>query len=116
MHKWHAEWTGNWPNYCCGQWHLYRNGEEIDLVQTGCPFTTDDRHEPAGTYGQYSRWSFDEDWHEHWSSYEDGLGRHAWIRKHQKWLRRIAPRSEWPAIYRAFQSEDWRYGCCGGCI
>ena len=116
MHEWRTEWTGSYPNYCCGEWHLYRDDEEIDLSMAGCPFAMGDRHEPADTHGWFPSWYFDENWQECWDSVESGLGRHAWIRLNQKWLRRIAPRNEWPAIYRAFKAEDWRHNCCGGCI
>lgn len=31
MSEWKAAWTGTYPCRCCGEWHLYRDGEEVDV-------------------------------------------------------------------------------------
>ena len=114
--EWIAEWSGQYPNHCRGSWTLTRvkgtTAKVIDLAKAGCPFVDS----PAGTYGHYEYWTFGDDWLEEWYTYANGLGCHKWCRKHRKWLAKIAPKQEWPAIFRAFQAEDWRHECCGGCI
>ena len=107
--KWTAYWTGGFPNLCGGMWYLYGNGEE---VKTEIPF----QGEPAGTYGEYATWHFDEDWLEQWEFYEAGMNCKDWCNEYRKWLSTIAPGEEWPQIFAAFQEQDWRYNSCGGCI
>ena len=109
MTKWTAEWTGRYPCVCSGEWKLFKNGEPVQIFP---PF-----HDTcAGTFGTYDRWSFNEDWSEEWEQYEDGLFCEDWCAYYSEWLETIAPKEEWEAIFDAFQQEDWRHGCCGGCI
>lgn len=110
MHNYYnSEWTGSYPNLCYGEWKLYKNGDEVN---TEIPF----RYTSADTFGTYHRWYFNSDWHEEWEDYEDGLPEQEWIANHQKWLRTIAPKTDWPSIYHAFAANDFREGECGGCI
>lgn len=109
MGKWEARWKHDGISLCIGYWELYHDGVKVD---TKIPFAT----EPAGTYGDYDEWTFDEDWNDIWDSYEDGFDMSEWVADHSDWLATIAPESEWPAIYDAFSSEDWRPGSCGACI
>lgn len=87
---------------------LFKDGEEVD---TRIPF----QGIPAYTYGEYTRWEF-VDWVEEFSSYKDGMMFEEWRVEHRHWLDSIAPHNEHRAIYEAFQSNDWRYDSCGGCI
>ena len=109
MHEWTAEWTGSFPNLCKGEWHLYRDGVE---VETQIPFQWDD----AGTEGTYFEWSFGPGCEEQWDPYEDGMAEGVWCETYSEWLSTFAERDEWGAVFRAFQKSDWRSNSCGGCI
>ena len=111
MSKWSASWSGNFPNFCRGEWRLYRDDVLVADAKT-IPFG----HGPANTFGTYRQWTFDEDWSEVWYEYEEGLTMDSWIDLYAEWLRGIAAPEEWCRIYEAFRKEDWRSGCCGGCI
>lgn len=115
-----TEWTGKYPCFCAGRWHLYENDHEINLYEIGCSFVQSlesysDEH--ANTYGVYSHWYFDDDWLEYFEDYTEGLEASEWIDKNKDWLINISDNEEdWYLIYDAFQTNDWRYGECGGCI
>lgn len=109
MSEWNAIWSGSYPNLCSGHWTLYKDGEKVD---TEIPFQGYD----ANTYGEYSSWYFDDDWMDRWDYYYDGLECDKWCETYKDWLSTIASDDEWPDIYYAFNVEDWRSGCCGGCI
>lgn len=106
--EWQAVWSGCYPCLCEGFWTLLRNGKPI---KTDIPF----QEGPAGTLGAYWSWHF-EDWEEVFEEYEDGLDCDTWCRAHAEWLASIAPEDEWPQIFAAFRTEDFRPGSCGGCI
>lgn len=108
MSEWIAKWSGEYPNLCCGEWTLYKDGEPIKDI----PF----KEASAYTYGMYRGWSFDEDMNEYFYAYVDGMGADDWIENYREWLEAIADESEFNAIYDAFAEEDWRSGSCGGCI
>lgn len=114
-----AKWTGSYPNLCSGSWHLYENGEEINLQENSCPFVAGpddycDSH--ANTYGYYSSWHF-EDWVETADYYYDGLEAFDWVKDNIDWLSNISNNKEdWYAIYDAFNAEDFRPGSCMGCV
>ena len=108
MTKYYAEWTGEYPNLCHGEWRLYRNEKELNVE---IPF----QGSPADTFGVYSEWWF-ENWSEVFGDYEDGLSCKEWCEEYQEWLSKIAPEQDWNKIFEAFQENDWRYGECGGCI
>ena len=112
QHEWQAEWTGSYPCHCYGEWHLYRDGEEVDLEAIGCPFIEAD----AGTFGHYRQWRFLENWEEEWYYVPSGLGQKKWCAKNADWLRKLDTPFDWREIYKAFREHDWRSGCCGGCI
>ena len=109
MLKYEAKWSGGYPCLCSGEWKLYINGE---LSEVEIPF----QGEPADTYGTYPSWHFDENWCEVFEDYEEGLNVDAWCEEYKDYLDLIAPVSDWPLVYEAFSSEDWRHGSCGGCI
>lgn len=104
-----CEWTGAWPCLCSGQWILFVDG--VDMSDT-IPF----QGEPAGTFGEYASWHFDEDYLEVWDSYKSGRGCDEWCKEYAEWLGSIAPSEDWPIVFAAFSEYDWRHGECGGCI
>lgn len=108
---WVAVWNGGEWCLCHGTWELFHDGQRVN---TAIPFQGRD----AGTFGTYSYWFFggESGWDEQWEDYEDGLATDAWCEENREWLATIAPREEWPEIFWAFQSEDFRPGSCGGCI
>ena len=107
MAEWRTEWTGSYPNFCSGEWHLYKDDEEVENIFGS---------HPAGTLGTYSEWFFDDGYLETWRDYRDGMGEKVWVRQNKDWLKKIADEEDFPKIYKAFQENDWRYSCCGGCI
>lgn len=116
QHEWKTEWDGHYPCFCSGKWHLFKDGEEVDLEEVGCPFAQGTHQRPAGTYGEYAQWLFDHNWSEHWVYYRSGLGCKAWCRANAEWLKKLDAPFDWRAIYKAFRENDWRPGQCGGCI
>ena len=75
------------------------------------------RGDCANTRRMFSEWHFESDWrNDVWDGYEDGLDCDEWCETYSEWLATIAPKVEWPTIYKAFQSNDWRRMSCGGCI
>lgn len=107
----HAEWTGNFPNLCSGEWKLNVNGVDVSDKIPECL-----RNSPMNTFGTYSTWHFDDDYDEVWEDYEDGLEEIDWIKRNNSWLSNISPdETVWSNIYYAFQSCDWRHLSCGGC-
>ena len=104
-----TKWTGEYPNLCYGEWKLYVNGKISDIE---IPF----QYHPANTLNSYSKWGFDDQWSEYWESYIDGMDCIDWCKKYSDYLTQIAPESDWPTIFEAFQENDWRHGQCGGCI
>ena len=109
MAQYWTEWTGRYPNLCHGEWHLYRDKEELNVE---IPF----QGSPANTFGTYYEWGFDENYCEDFEDYEDGLACDAWCNEYQDYLEKVAPKSDWPCVFAAFQKKDWRHGICGGCI
>ena len=89
-----AKWTGDYPNLCSGQWILKVNNIDVSHL-----IPEDLRNEPMNTYRDYMSWNFTPDWEVENNYYEDGLFC-----------------DEWVEIYEAINSQDWRYGECGGCI
>ena len=108
MSKWRAEWSGGYPTLCHGEWTLLKDSQPIDNI----PF----QGQPAYTFGEFEQWSFDENWHEVFESYEDGMSEESWIEHHRSWLERIAEEQDFPKIYKAFAENDFRTSSCGGCI
>ena len=110
MAEWIAEWSGDYPNLCRGEWTLTRDGEDfsdyIPFRENAC----------ASTFGTYEEWSFDDNWSEQWTDYEAGLELDEWCEQNADWLSQIADESEWEDIFLAFQEKGWRSGSCGGCI
>lgn len=111
--NYHVTYDGAFPNFCCGNLTLYKNGIVLASGKD-IPFNTAFRCYGANTYGEYIRntWCGGEVYY----TYVDGLKQKAWIRKNKAWLKSLAPKRDWPAIFRAFQASDMRPECCGGCI
>ena len=107
-----AKWNGRYPNFCSGQWTLIVNGTDVsdkipmDLI-----------NHPMNTYGLYNKWKFGADWDVIWDDYYDGLDCTEWIEENDYWLNTITKDFDIKtSIYYAINSEDFRYGSCGGCI
>ena len=108
MNMYTTEWTGTYPNLCSGEWTLFKYSEKVDVE---IPF----QGNPANTFGIYSEWWF-ENWSEVFGDYEDGLSCEEWCKENKDYLEKVAPKSDWPLVFEAFQENDWRHGSCGGCI
>lgn len=109
MNTYTAEWSGCYPCLCSGEWTLFKNGEKVSVE---IPF----KKSPANTFGVYSEWYFNEHYCEEFEDYEDGLACDAWCNEYRDYLKKVAPKSDWPLIFAAFQAKDWRHNMCGGCI
>lgn len=115
-----TEWTGRYPTLCSGIWHLYRDGEEINVKDI--PFNYDDcdpewfHARPAETFGTYSLIYFGRDFEERYEEYADGLSVEEWIEKYRDWLETIAEEADFSKVYAAFQENDFRHTSCGGCL
>ena len=75
------------------------------------------------TYGQYSRWYFDEEYCEYDEYYYDGLEKDEWIVENYEWVVPMFNEFDIPVtpsllsnLYHQINEEDWRSGSCGGCI
>lgn len=117
MSEWKTTWSGERWCYCVGDWKLYKNGVE---VKTDIPFNdgsavSDGKH--ANTYGEYRIIEFNENYEEEDRWIEDGLHEAEWIATYDEWLSILTDDyGEKMKIYYAFNANDWRPGCCGGCI
>jgi hypothetical protein len=108
-HKISVKWTGHWPCLCSGEWIITIDGQQVKLPE-------DVRSSDMNTYGTYSRWHFGEDWEEIWESYVDGLTFEPWLAENS-WVKDLSLSSaEEQELYDAISEQDWRHGCCGGCI
>lgn len=107
-----AKWTGDYPNLCSGQWILKVNNKDVSHL-----IPEELRNEPMNTYRTYQCWHFNDNWEEKWDSYKDGLFCDEWIKENKEWLNKISTdHSAQAEIYEVINSQDWRYGECGGCI
>lgn len=116
MSYYEARWSGEFPTLCKGMWSLYRDGEELDC---DIPFNDYEkgRGVPANTFGGNTGWQWEEEsMGEEYYVYTDGLPMKDWIAEYRWWLETIAEPEDWPAVFEAFQEEDWRPRTCGGCI
>lgn len=105
----YAEWTGAYPNLCCGKWVLKVNDIDYSELLEG--------KGEMNTYGSYPTWYFDDDYCENWEYYEDGLKFPEWKLANSEWLEKITDNQELQEdIYEAIASVDWRHMMCGGCI
>ena len=113
-----AEWTGSYPTLCFGEWIIEIDGVRIvddteDIILKG----------NMDTYGEYSKWCFDDDYSEAWNCYMDGLEYDKWIQSETgKELIELIKRNgfdltddELEELYFNLQREDFRNGSCGGC-
>jgi hypothetical protein len=108
MTKYYAEWSGSYPCLCSGEWTLFIDDEPCKVE---IPFQGD----CADTFGTYEEWHF-ENWIEVFEDYECGMHCDDWCNEYQDYLEKVAPKSDWPLVFEAFQANDWRHGSCGGCI
>ena len=108
-----ANWTGEYPNLCHGEWQLWIDGVDYsDKIPKALRKNTH-----MDTFGHYEQWAFDEEFSEVWETYEEGLEVDEWIETNWSWLLEITTEEElMKSIYYAFQKVDWRHGQCGGCI
>lgn len=108
-----ANWTGEYPNLCHGEWQLWIDG--VDYSDKIPKTLRKNTH--MDTWGLYEQWAFDEEFSEVWETYEEGLEVDEWIETNSSWLIEITTEEElMKDIYYAFQEKDWRHGQCGGCI
>ena len=106
-----AKWTGKYPNLCSGQWILKVDNKDVSYL-----IPDELRNEPMNTCNTYRSWHF-ENWEEVFNSHEDGLFCDEWLEENKYWLEKISTDPfVWVEIYEAINSQDWRYGECGGCI
>ncbi len=108
-----VEWTGGYPALCHGYWIIAINGKTLQGLGT----------DHMNTLGNYSIWSFDDDWHEVWERYDDGED---WcnsgnLPNNLGMALRLAgfdPKDKelLQELYIKVQEEDWRSSSCGGCI
>ena len=111
-----VEWTGCYPCLCSGECII--KYEEIELtVPEEC------KYKPMDTYGEFSRWYFDENYMEEWEYYEDGWNKDIWINRKIYWIKPMFEEHDieitdelLSELYDKIQEEDWRHGSCGGCI
>lgn len=107
-----AKWNGRYPNFCSGQWTLIVN--DVDVTDK---IPMDLINHPMNTYGLYNNWKFGSHWNVIWDDYYDGLSCSEWIEENDYWLSKITKDNSIKSdIYYAINSEDFRLGCCGGCI
>lgn len=119
-----AEWTGEYPSLCVGEWKLYYRHEEyldddtIDIWYDDISnlIPEDLKHEPMDTLGVYSSWYFDSDYIEQFEDYTDGLDFEEWCKENESWIHLICDPKDYKSLYEAFNEHDWRYESCGGCI
>ena len=106
-----VKWTGEQPCLCSGEWILMIDGEDKSYL-----IPKDLRHDEMGTYGTYFSWHF-ENWNEVFEDYQDGMVCNEWIKHNKYWLDNISTdQTIQEQLFYEFQSSDWRYGSCGGCI
>lgn len=102
-----AEWTGQYPCLCSGEWKLFIGDQDYSHM-----IPEDKRRSHMNTAGVYSDWHF-ENWTEVFEDYEDGLEFEEWLVENP-WVHDLpAPDLD---IFVAFSCEDFRPGQCGGCI
>lgn len=106
-----AKWTGDYPNLCSGQWILKVNNKDVSHL-----IPDELKNEPMNTYNIYRPYHL-ENYQIVCNSYKDGLFCSDWIKENEEWLNKITTDSFVQVeIYEAINSQDWRYGECGGCI
>lgn len=112
----YVEWTGCYPCLCSGEWIIKYKGQKLNIPE-------DIKHDHMNTYGQYSRWYFDEEYCEYDEYYYDGLEKNEWIVENYEWVVPMFNEFDIPVtpsllsnLYHQINEEDWRSGSCGGCI
>lgn len=111
-----AEWTGEYPNLCSGEWIVTFNSEPVKLPESI-------KGSSMNTYGEYTSWYFTDGWDEKTEYYEDGLCTNEWIEQNQDLIEEVFMENGIPLteenmkdFYLAFVDQDFRHGSCGGCI
>ena len=106
-----ANWSGEYPCLCVGEWSLKVNGEDVsDKIPK------DLRESSMNTRGNYRSWHF-EKWMEVFENYSDGLDCEDWIEENKEWLNTITTDVDTKKeIYNTINMQDFRSGSCGGCV
>lgn len=111
-----VEWTGEFPCLCHGEWIIKYNDINLTVPQ-------DVQGRPMNTFGEYSRWEFNEDFEEEWDIYTDGLDKQSWININIIWISNMFNEHNIKVtdellseLYNKIQENDWRHESCGGCI
>lgn len=109
--KYRVEWVHDF-SYCIGHWVLEKNGENISHL-----IPEDKRKKDMGTLKDYEYWDMDDDDCVVWNTYEDGMTVGKWIEYNKDWLLNVTDYAdEWEVLYKLFNENDWRHGCCGACL
>lgn len=112
MAKVEASYSGKWPNRCSGRWTLIVDGVD---VSDKIPENLRENHD-MNTYGTYER-RFLGRRGTRCETYEDGLELAEWVEENREWLSSITEDEDtWDDIFEAINEQDFRKGCCGGCI
>ena len=103
-------WSGEYPTKCDGVWSIYVDGADMSGHIPPCHIDS-----PMHTYGEYVKYRNNDD--ERKVTYKDGLKQDEWIQENYFWLVNISKDIDvLKEIFRQVQANDWRHGCCGGCI
>lgn len=107
-----ASYSGKWPSRCYGEWRLMIDGVD---VSNKIPDHLRKNHH-MNTEGTYQRQYLGRRGTKV-DTYTDGLEFPEWADENKDWLSTITKDQDvWEDIYDAISNEDWRHGCCGGCI
>ena len=111
-----VEWTGCYPSLCFGEWIIKYNNQELNIPENI-------KEDNMNTHGSYAHWTFDEEYIEEWTYYEDGLDEEEWLQYNMEWI--VPMFQEFnieitndllSELFEKIQEQDWRHGSCGGCI
>ena len=105
-----VNWTGQFPNFCSGEWILKINDKDYSNL---IPFR---KNSPANTFGEFKQWKFNSNGDISWTANENGDNEEEWIQSNQDWLVQLPiNKTYYKELYFCFMAKDWRYNSCGGC-